>query len=317
MEYTNVNNPTWWPRTVDYRISAMIIFLAAANCSGCSSDTEAAPATQTASSIGDATRYQLIDVLNLQYQIAGKLSSTNALDMINIAQNQVKQMTSQELASLADMQTPLSELRVMLEILNESLNQSMAMTAAETGQVRTPRSTATISALSTPLTPPNYFNDPTCPLGERFDNLLVFISEQALFVAEEVREIASRGCNQMIVVLGEGANLSTVCITTDVVYIVAKQVHNVLSFCDATVNSAEIEGAFERTADIYSNLNEHDTDIKNLLMTIKAGQRQIMRLLLTPEGRREIDPNVITCTGDNCPIVLDCPGNECAFPIKP
>jgi hypothetical protein len=45
-------------------------------------------------------------------------------------------------------------------------------------------------------------------------------------------------------------------------------------------------------------------------------QKQIIRLLLTPEGRRAVDPSVLTCTGDDCPNVLACPGPECSFPIK-
>jgi hypothetical protein len=49
---------------------------------------------------------------------------------------------------------------------------------------------------------------------------------------------------------------------------------------------------------------------------VKAVQRQTLRLLLTPEGRRAVNPLVLTCTGDDCPNVLDCPGRECDFPVK-
>jgi hypothetical protein len=83
-------------------------------------------------------------------------------------------------------------------------------------------------------------------------------------------------------------------------------------------------------ADIKLNLNQHDTDIKALLAAVKAVvdlntqqlkvskalDGQIIRLLLTPEGKKAVNPAVMTCTGDNCPQVLDCPGGECSFPIN-
>jgi hypothetical protein len=49
---------------------------------------------------------------------------------------------------------------------------------------------------------------------------------------------------------------------------------------------------------------------------VMAVQRQIIRLLLQPDGKRTVDPNVLTCTGDDCPVVLNCPGPECASPVK-
>lgn len=83
-------------------------------------------------------------------------------------------------------------------------------------------------------------------------------------------------------------------------------------------------------SDIKSNLTKHDTDIKTLLAAVKAVvdqntqqlkvskalETQIVKLLLTPEGKKQVNPAVFTCTGDNCPKVLDCPGTECSFPVK-
>jgi hypothetical protein len=77
-------------------------------------------------------------------------------------------------------------------------------------------------------------------------------------------------------------------------------------------------------------ISKHDADLKALLTLVLAGiaqntqqlkvvqtlDTQVIRLLLTPEGRRAVNPAVLTCTGDNCPKVLDCPGEECSFPIR-
>ena len=46
-----------------------------------------------------------------------------------------------------------------------------------------------------------------------------------------------------------------------------------------------------------------------------TSRRQALKLLLTPEGLRSVDPAVMTCTGDNCPKLVICPGPECSFAI--
>lgn len=68
--------------------------------------------------------------------------------------------------------------------------------------------------------------------------------------------------------------------------------------------------------DLKTRLAAHDTDIKALLGNIQgtvdenqrlikifmSRQLDIMRLLITPDGRREINADVLTCTGDDCPV---------------
>ncbi len=52
---------------------------------------------------------------------------------------------------------------------------------------------------------------------------------------------------------------------------------------------------------------------QRLLKTI-AGEQQIMKLELTPEGQRIILSSVLSCTGSDCPNVLAlCPGGVCAW----
>ncbi len=82
--------------------------------------------------------------------------------------------------------------------------------------------------------------------------------------------------------------------------------------------------------DMKAAVSKHDAEIKLLLATIKAivdgntqqlkvvqtMDAQVIRLLLMPDGQRAINPLVMTCTGDSCPKILDCPGKECSFPVK-
>ncbi len=189
----------------------------------------------------------------------------------------------------------------------------------------------------------------------------------------------SRGCDETIVILGEGGNVSLACIPADIVLAAAElavgaaeTVVEHIDFCDAAVDAAEIEGSYERLGhlhtdldghvaalathdtDIKSQVSTHDTDIKlqvethdtdiklqvkthdedikallaNIQGTVDENQRlikismsrqlEMMRLLITAEGQREINMDVLTCTGDDCPTVVDfqCAKGSLAWPCK-
>ena len=67
----------------------------------------------------------------------------------------------------------------------------------------------------------------------------------------------------------------------------------------------------------FTDLQDAVDENTDLLKSIQAMQKQTIKLLLTPEGRRVIDEtDVLTCLGDACPDVLDCPGAECDYPVK-
>jgi hypothetical protein len=86
---------------------------------------------------------------------------------------------------------------------------------------------------------------------------------------------------------------------------------------DLTTHDAHINADLEaHDANIDADLVAHDTDIKALLATLQGAvdenqrlikitmsrQQEIMRLLITPNGRRVINEDVLTCTGDDCPV---------------
>jgi hypothetical protein len=96
--------------------------------------------------------------------------------------------------------------------------------------------------------------------SDRQDSAVMAASEAALFVAETVREEASRACDETVVVLGEGGNTSLICLITDAIYIAAKATNQTLAFCDGDIDSAEIEGSYDRLAHIHANL---ETSIAN------------------------------------------------------
>jgi hypothetical protein len=47
---------------------------------------------------------------------------------------------------------------------------------------------------------------------------------------------------------------------------------------------------------------------------LSAGLQQVMKLELTPEGRRAIVPAILTCTGTDCPkVLLNCAAAGCSW----
>lgn len=111
----------------------------------------------------------------------------------------------------------------------------------------------------------------------------------------------------------------------------AGQVYDIVSDIKNTTNAIEssTDGTEAEIKLFRSELSDHDSGVRRLLADLNddvhenqqqlrklfAVQRQIIRLLLQADGKRTVNPNVLTCTGANCPVVLDCPGTECSFPI--
>jgi hypothetical protein len=166
--------------------------------------------------------------------------------------------------------------------------------------------------------------------------------------------VAGRFCNQVVVagviVAGEGAvgggNTSSGCAPLTLARYALEGTYEVFEFIDQDTNKFELKGAYIRAEQIFDKVlnvqaaqnstNQTLADIQSTLADIKTqlaalGQaekdnqqrlkvlnaldRAVIQLLLTPEGRRAVDPSVLLCTGDNCPTVLLCPGTQCSFPI--
>ena len=93
---------------------------------------------------------------------------------------------------------------------------------------------------------------------------------------------------------------------------VGTQVSNVdthLSTVDTHI-TALIAGLSSQIVTLQASV---DLANQRLLKTV-AGELQIMKLELTPDGSRILVPSILTCTGSNCPNVLAlCPGGVCAW----
>ena len=282
-------------------------------------------------------RATLRAALETQQEVAAMAGIPDAQEIIAQALKKLDQLTEEDLAlfegmegQFLEMQDTQDALHDQLKVLKgyipnlaEVIQQSTQLSSSATLQ----ESLATTAA--TGLTDADYgsicssnpfgspANGPNRSDSDTNQGLVtaITVSDTALVVAEGVRDAADVVCNTVAVVAGFGGNPQNVgCTITAGTYIAAKVINDglkvsfrLLTFCDATIDGAEIEGAFERASNIYdqnvdidadlaahdADLAAHDADIKALLAKIQesvdANREKldhIIKLLLTPQGRR-------------------------------
>ena len=120
---------------------------------------------------------------------------------------------------------------------------------------------------------PSRYLCPFSPERSNGDDLLIAVdavkaAREALEAAQIVWSGLSRGCDQVAF----GTNTSLLCIPADIVLAAAELVVGIaegvvehLAACDAGVDSAEIEGSYERLGHIHWDLTAHDSDVSNQL----------------------------------------------------
>ncbi|PYT01664.1 MAG: hypothetical protein DMF63_02110 [Acidobacteria bacterium] len=82
----------------------------------------------------------------------------------------------------------------------------------------------------------------------------IIASDVVYFLAEAVRDIAQDGCNEVVVILGEGGNLRAACLITDAVYIIAKAVNQGIHFCDDDYAASVGQASYDRLGHIHDDL---------------------------------------------------------------
>lgn len=93
---------------------------------------------------------------------------------------------------------------------------------------------------------------PSC--GTRTSETAIDASDVALFVAEGIRDAASRACDEVVVIVGEGGNGSLACIITDGIYVAAKIVNYGLHFCNDKIDQAELAATYNRLGHLHTDL---------------------------------------------------------------
>jgi hypothetical protein len=163
----------------------------------------------------------------------------------------------------------------------------------------------------------------------------------ALFIIKEVANAvlaaAAWVCNEDI--LGENGSLA--CVPLAIAADIANGFFDTATFCAGELTANQVDANFNRLDHIHNdlaavqatadaidthltNVDNHiaaeftalDTHMVNLFTALgnqltnstallSADLKQVMKLELTPEGQRRIVPAILTCTGTNCPNVLN------------
>jgi hypothetical protein len=108
----------------------------------------------------------------------------------------------------------------------------------------------------------------SCPESNEvsYDDLLA--GRIALTVAKGIWAAASRACDEVIVAIGVGGNVSLVCIIADEILFAAEETFNFIELCNDDIAGARADAVFERTEHIHDDIATHDTEIKALIATI-------------------------------------------------
>jgi len=264
----------------------------------------------------EAVRVALRGILETQLKTAAMIGSTDAQETIAQALGQLDQLAWEDLAVLegqtANLQAKQDALYDQLAILEgyipnlgEMVQQSSQYSSAflpsgSTGALTGKDYIGLTNANYGAICSVNPFGDP--PLGPNRSNAdanqvlvtALTVSDEALLVAEGVRDVAGVACNTVVVAAGFGGNPQNLaCLVSEAIYIAANVINKglnvsfrLLTFCDATIDAAEIEGAFERTSDIYDQNVDIDSDLADHDADIKARLDQVIELLQTPQGLR-------------------------------
>jgi len=183
-------------------------------------------------------------------EFAGKLDA---------ARKQFEQYSPQQLNTLraalnpAEMNARFGEARAALEQYRPAL-ESIRQEKRQRSKLQQPGGMLQIESAGLP---DREGPDPVCDalVGSGRISFALNTAADAIFIAAAgVRAVASRGCNQVLVALGEGGNTSSLCIIVDGVYYVAVAVRAKLTGCDSDYTGRTVDANFSRLGHIHTDL---------------------------------------------------------------
>jgi hypothetical protein len=230
------------------------------------------------------------------YAIVGdRLGDARAVSAVNRGKAAVSKMSNDDLQDYVLARQDVARLREAADSLKSLQQQAMAHPAQAGG----PESAGFPSAPYSELA-----GDTRSPTG------VIFAAKVVVQAARLVWSLANRGCNQVVVVAGEGANTSLACTVADAIYFVALSALEDIDYTDDDIDSAEINGTYLRVGHIHSDLETVDGKIDALTAEVEALRQancEIIRLLNTPDGLRS----------SSLPVCADQPGFPYSFPHHP
>jgi hypothetical protein len=242
-------------------------------------------------------RADFLDICDL-YDELGSLTGNEVLRMVSYeARGGFEDLSWEELSIFGEAREPVSDLRNALSDLNELLLREMAG-GRDSGSPKTP---------GLPDAEYSLYG------SERNNSVAMFAARLVLKIAQGVWSGLSRACEEDIA----GFNLSLACIPVDWVLFGAEETYEQFKEKDADIDSAEIEGSYERAGHIHGDIElvqatsdsiagmvfilDEKVDVidgkLDAVLALMEGLREtnceIIRLLHTPQGQRTSD--VLPC----------------------
>lgn len=236
-------------------------------------------------------RADFLEICNLYYEL-GSLTGSEALVMLSIeARGEFEDLSWEDLSIFGESTEPVGRLRSALTDFNALVISN-----------RAGREDA-----GSPMTPgfPDANYSGLCG-SDRSNTEVLFAARLVLEIAQGVWAGLSRGCDETIA----GFNLSLACIPVDIILFAAQVVFDEIENCDNDIDSAEVEGTYERSAHLHGDielvqttsdsiadmvfiLNEKVDVLFDMMEALRETNCEIIRLLHTPQGQRTSD--VLPC----------------------
>jgi hypothetical protein len=180
-------------------------------------------------------RSALLDLVESNRELASLISPSAAPKTgkgsdYDAVRDQIQKMSDKELTTMRSAMDPVA------------MQQKLARSRAVFAEFRNTSNTAGLPGI-------------TSFCGTPIASSVIAAADVVYFVAEGVRDIAQDGCNEVIVILGEGGNGRLVCLVTDAIYLIAKGVYAGVHFCDDDYAASVGEANFERLGHIHSDLD--------------------------------------------------------------
>lgn len=264
-------------------------------------------------------RTELLKALELQSAVAESLGRSDLAATLDEAIEEVLLERDADLVPFEDSIDELQNYSGALQKLDAAIQK---LGVAGEAKFYDRPSAITQGAVPPPsLTPPAYFDGgslgllcriPDATIGERVDTEVVILAGIALGTAKAAWAAVEVACGLDALALGTGGVGALFCAGLAGAVATAEEVVDAFARCDATVDEAHLDAAFVRAEDnfdlgthIHEDLATHDAEIKSLLADIQADidtllarQLEVVRLLVTPQGRRATD--VPACNDGPC-----------------
>ena len=229
----------------------------------------------------DAVRNDLLQISDRLVELS---PSKDARAQLLATRDQLEGLTDEELAMIAE---PLADHLARLNESLESMSEYVTFTdrddeAAHTRSIDTGVTNVCDWPCTAPYPDVQAFSDSASgdatrsdstsggarTFSEEYDidcNRSLRISFQTRFnlrtgllIAELIKDIAGRLCDQSVFILGVGTDFSIACIVTDFAYHAVRVFDEFPALCDEIIDAAEIEGSYDRVGYIHDEIETHD-----------------------------------------------------------